>query len=310
VLAQAVQWAHLHTVDDLDGASTVLSERGEDTGITIAGEGAPWVSEFAVVEFATALGLSDYAGRALVGHALELVHRLPRLWARVSAGDLPAWRARRIAETTMVLSPEAAAYVDAQVAPFAHKIGRAATERLVEEAIARFMPDYATERRERAADARRFDVDHQQVSFQGTSTVHGELDLADALDLDAAVAAAAEQLQALGSESLDVRRAKGIGEIARTQLTLDLTRVPEADEGTAPGRPGRRAGVLAGRWCSTCTCPTTPSAGPADGGGCNWGGWRTRARTCSPPRRSATGWPCPAPGSGCSRCSTSTNGWQ
>jgi hypothetical protein len=243
VLQAAVQWAHLHTVEDLDEASTVLSERGEDTGIAIAGEGCPLVSEFAVVEFATALGLSDFAGRALVGQALELVHRLPRVWARVSAGDLPAWRARRIAETTMVLSVEAAAYVDVQVAPFAHKIGRAATERLVEEAIARFMPDYAEERRERAADGRHFSVEHRQVSFEGTSVVHGELDLADALDLDAAVAAAAEQLKALGStESLDVRRAKGVGEIARTQLTLDVTQVPEPDEGhpTDPGFPKSR----------------------------------------------------------------------
>jgi hypothetical protein len=245
VLVDAVEWAHLHSVEDVDDASTMLSERGEDTGITIAGEGAPLVSEFAVVELATALGLSDIAGRALVGQALELAHRLPRVWSRVRAGDLPAWRARRIAEATTVLSAEAATYVDANVAPFAHKIGRAATERLVEEAIARFMPEYAEERRERAADGRHFSVDHQQVSFEGTSVIHGELDLADALDLDAAVAAAAEQLKALGStDSLDVRRATGVGEIARTQLSLDLltdgpSSVPEPGE-DRPARKPRR----------------------------------------------------------------------
>ncbi|HEX2894772.1 MAG TPA: hypothetical protein VHO29_12300, partial [Marmoricola sp.] len=91
VLADAVEWAHLHTVSDLDDAATWWSGTkvmGQDTGIPIAGEGAPLVSEFAVLEFATALGLTADAGRNLVGLALELAHRLPRVWARVQAGSL------------------------------------------------------------------------------------------------------------------------------------------------------------------------------------------------------------------------------
>src|SRR4051794_33937317 len=88
VLLQAVEWAHLHQVTDPDEASTVLVEHGHDTGIPIAGPGAPLVSEFAVAEFASALGLSAGAGRNLVGHALELAHRLPKLWARVHARSL------------------------------------------------------------------------------------------------------------------------------------------------------------------------------------------------------------------------------
>ena len=112
VLAAAVEWAHLHTVEDLDDAATWLVEHGRDTGIPIAGDGCPLVSEFAVCELATALGLSAGAGRNLVAHALELAHRLPRLWARVQDGSLAPWRARRVAETTMALSFEAAAYVD------------------------------------------------------------------------------------------------------------------------------------------------------------------------------------------------------
>src|SRR3954454_8673196 len=53
VLAQAVGWSHLHQVTDPDNASTVLVEHGHDTGIPIAGDGAPFVSEFAVAEFAS-----------------------------------------------------------------------------------------------------------------------------------------------------------------------------------------------------------------------------------------------------------------
>jgi hypothetical protein len=57
------------------------------------------------------------AGR-LVGHALQLRHRLPRTWARVHDAEHPlaARRARRIAEHTTLLSAEAAAWVDEQVA--------------------------------------------------------------------------------------------------------------------------------------------------------------------------------------------------
>ncbi|HEX7717555.1 MAG TPA: HNH endonuclease, partial [Marmoricola sp.] len=149
VLAAAVEWALAHEVTDLDDAATWLVGPGRDTGIPIAGEGAPLVSEFAVAELATALGLSAASGRRLVAEALELACRLPRLWARVQAGSLPAWRARRIAEHTLSLSPEAAAHVDVQLAPFAHRVGPAQTERLVDEAIARHMPEVAAEIRER-----------------------------------------------------------------------------------------------------------------------------------------------------------------
>src|SRR4051794_2390453 len=86
VLFHAVEWARLHQVDSVQDAATWLVEHGGDTGIPIAGEGAPLVSEFAVAEFATALGLSAGAGRNLVGQALELAHRLPKLWERGQAG--------------------------------------------------------------------------------------------------------------------------------------------------------------------------------------------------------------------------------
>src|SRR4051794_9712101 len=223
VLVAAVEWARLHEVTDLDDAATWWAGRGVDTGIPIAGEGAPMIAEFSVAEFATALGMTAESGRNLLAQAIELAHRLPRVWARVRSAQLAPWRARRIAEQTLCLSPDAASFVDAQVAPFAHKIGPAQTERLVEEAIARFMPQFAAERRDRTADQRHFSIDHQQVSFAGTSRVDGELNLADALDLDAAITAGAAQLAALGNEeSLDVRRSLAAGMLARGQEALDL----------------------------------------------------------------------------------------
>src|SRR4051794_41983538 len=86
VLADAVAWSHLHQVTNPDDASTVLVEHGHDTGIPIAGQGGPLVSEFAVAEFASVLGLSAAAGRNPVGPALGLAHPLPQPWDRGKTG--------------------------------------------------------------------------------------------------------------------------------------------------------------------------------------------------------------------------------
>ena len=256
VLQHAVAWAALHEVTEVEDAATWHAGRGQDTGIPIAGEGAPLVSEFAVAELATALGLSAGSGRHLLAQALELAHRLPQLWARVRDGSLAPWRARRIAEETLTLSPEAAAYVDQMVAPYAHKTGPAQTQRLVAEAIAQHMPEVAAEQRQRAAEQRYFTIDHDQVSFAGTSRVHGELDLADALDLDDAVAAGAAELAALGNqESLDVRRSLAVGMLARGEHTLEL--VPEGGFETGARAPSSTTATGARAPSSTTAQNTT-----------------------------------------------------
>src|SRR3954447_15073569 len=126
LLAHACAWADLHPAESIGDAV-----RFGDTPVPVAGPGAPLVAEFCVAEFAAAVGLPTETGKAYLGEAVELRHRLPRVWARVVAGDLAAWRARRIARQTIVLSPAAAGFVDvqvagfvdSQVAGFAHRIG-------------------------------------------------------------------------------------------------------------------------------------------------------------------------------------------
>ncbi len=232
ILQAAVTWADLHPAESIHDAA-LLSRYG-DQPFAVAGPGAPLVSEFCVAEFALAVGLPTETGKAYLGEAVELAHRLPRTWARVLAGDLAAWRARRIARETLGLSVQAAGFVDSQVAPFAHRIGPAEVDRLVADAVGRFMPAEAEEQRRRASDSRYFAIEHTQVSFTGTSRVHGELDLADALDLETRIAHEAAVLAACGSqEPLDVRRSQAIGQIARQQTSLDLTHSTN-DEDPAP----------------------------------------------------------------------------
>src|ERR1700712_3796631 len=244
----AVIWAEQHPPESIDQAATWLAGGGQDTGIPLAGPGAPLVAEFCLAEFALAIGRSTDSGRVLIAHAVETKYRLPKTWARIICGQLQVWRARRIADLTTQLSEEAVAFVDTQVAPFAHRIGVAALERLVEEAIARFMPDLAEENAVKAAERRHFDIETGQVSFDGTVRVEGELDLADGLDLEDALARGAESLRAAGSEdSLDVRRSIAVGVLARHQLALDLQAEDTADAavddpGTEPptARPKKR----------------------------------------------------------------------
>ena len=237
LFAAAAVWAEQHPAESIDDAAW-MEPTYLERPLAIAGEGAPLVAEFAIPEFAAALGLSTDSGRNLIGKALEVKYRLPRLWRRVIAGEVPVWRARHIADQTMILSAEAAVHVDNQVAGFAHKIGYAAVERLVAEAIARFMPDRAREDAEKAADGRHVTFRHDRPTpdsaIGGMTHLHAQLDTADARDLDNALAHEAAVLKAAGCDkSLDVRRAMAAGELGRhhtrDQLTLDLLAVAVTD---------------------------------------------------------------------------------
>jgi hypothetical protein len=221
LLRAAVDWAAAHTVDPTD--PSLVASYWSEGGVPIAGAGAPEVAEFCVAEFTAALGLTARAGRALLGDAVETRHRLPRLWARVESGELPAWRARRVAQQTLDLPADGAAYVDRHVQPVAHKIGTAQLDRLVDEARVRFDPERAEELRLERSASRHLDLGLDAVRHDGTVQLDGVLDLADALDLERALRHGAAELRALGCEEpLDVRRSLAAGALARGELTLDL----------------------------------------------------------------------------------------
>ena len=232
----------------------------------IAGEGAPLVAEFCLAELGTVLGISTTAAKKLVGHALELRHRLPRLWAQVQAGRMPAWRARSVADVTIHTAPaltrEAAAFVDAQVAAVAGRVGAAQLDRLVAEAITRYDladvdPAADPEDGYLHVDPRHATIDTQDVHFAGTLHLDAELDIADALDFDRAVAHDAAVQKALGStESLDVRRAKAVGHLARTQTALDLAGDSGADRADEDLPPAREV-VLHAHFDATAVGETT-----------------------------------------------------
>ena len=231
LLDLAARWADLHPPESIHAAAA-FTVPGCEHEEPIAGQGCPLVAEFCIAELGTVLNISTTAAKKLIGHALELRHRLPRLWAQVHAGRVPAWRARIIAEATIHTSPaltmEAARWVDVQVSAVAGRVGTAQLDRLVAETIKRFdlaAADPATDPEDGYlfVDPRHATLHDEDVHFAGTMSFEAELDLADALDLDRAISQGAATLKALGSDdSLNARRAAALGDLARTQTALDL----------------------------------------------------------------------------------------
>src|SRR5215207_3618182 len=236
---EIAEWAGQHVVAD-EAVAATLTERGLDTGLPLAGPGAPLISDFAVMELSALLGRSLDSGRNYVGQVIELAHRLPRLWARLLDGQVPAWKALRIADHTRLLAAEAAAFVDRQIASFAHGCNWAQVDRLLEEALVRFDPEAAEQRRREAQDHRHVDLGLDHIGYDGIAHGTTSLDIADALHLEQAIARRAKLNGQLGdTDPLHVRRAKALGEIAREDLILDLD-VADPQTGeitrTVPGR--------------------------------------------------------------------------
>jgi hypothetical protein len=252
LLDLAARWADLHPPESIHSAATFATP-GCEHEEPIAGVGAPLVAEFCIPELGAALGMSSTGAKKLIGHALELRHRLPRLWAQVQSRVVPAWQARSVAEvtihTTPALTPDAAAFVDSQVAAVAGRVAPAQLDRLVAEAIKRYDlaeadPASDPEDGHLHVDPRHVTIDDEDVHFAGTMRVEAELDIADALDLGHAVSRGAAALKALGStESLDVRRAKALGDLARTQTALDLS-AAATTEGDPVDLPAAREVVI------------------------------------------------------------------
>ena len=110
--------------------------------------------------------------------------------------------------------------MDRRLAAVAHKVGVALTEKLCQEALDQCDPQEAEARRVAAAEARHVDVhlDRARTAPAPSSRRH-QPTLADALDLETAVAQAAAELKANGlTGSLDVRRSMALGVIARHYL--------------------------------------------------------------------------------------------
>ena len=127
----------------------------------------------------------------------------------------------------MNLCEEGAEHVDVHVNGFTHAVSGAQLDRIVATALARWQPEEAEARRKAAAEGRGVNIHLRERGggdLSGTVDIDGTLDAADALDLETALADRAHELKLLGSaDTLPVRRAAALGDLARLQSTLTLT---------------------------------------------------------------------------------------
>jgi hypothetical protein len=218
----AATWAEVHPgeaieqVVDADGHLVLYG----DQPLALAGEGAPTVAEFCVPEFARAVGMSPVAGRKFIGAAIEAKHRLPKLWARVVAGEVPVWKVRRITEHTHRLPAAGATYVDHKLAPVAHDCTYAQIESIAAKAVEEFDHErHEKQRKDRLRD-QHLDIDLDAAPLnRGLVPVSGLLEMSDALALERAIKVKAHALLAEHPElELDTRRARALGHLADSAL--------------------------------------------------------------------------------------------
>jgi hypothetical protein len=234
-LALAARWAELHPAPEGETPAGWGNADLHGEGVVpLAGPGAPHVAEFAPMELAATLGVSHTVGKQLMGDALELRHRLPRLWDLVHSGTVPAWRARQVARLTTDLSRDAATFADKLVSADPVRINQVRAAKLVDEARLRFDPDRAAADEEESL-ARR-GVWFRPGRTPGVTDVQLSLDALHAAKLDETLSDLACQLKKLGdTDSLDVRRAKAVGVLADPQQALNLL-AGEVSGGTREGR--------------------------------------------------------------------------
>ncbi len=234
-LEAVLTWAQAHPGTPGDCASwdlALMNLATDADGLDhLGGEGTPAVAEFCVEHLAVRLEVSTGQAMSLVADALDLAYRHPRLWARVRAGAVPVWLARKLASACTGLPAEAADYVDTRTAHLAGRVAWRRIEKEIAYATAKWDADKTAEAERQARDSRHLDIDFPtrrggspaRPGDIAAAGLRGRLSATDAVKFNALVAAKAAELAAAGdADPLDVRRAKALGLIADQLMTGEL----------------------------------------------------------------------------------------
>lgn len=204
----------------------------------VGGEGTPSIRWGVAAEFGAVACTTTGAAESLIADALDLRHRLPRLWRLVEGAGVRAWKARKVAQATRQLSVAGAAAVDAVVAPVVTSLPWGRCERLLEAAVMTADPIDA-ELRARAAEAERFV--RSGPSHLGLKTLVARAHAGDVIWFMAMVNRIAEILLDDGDvDPVDVRRSKAIGILANPARALQLLAdhaQPSRERGTTEQHP-------------------------------------------------------------------------
>ena len=221
----AAHFADLNAVVD-EPAHTLP---GQETLRRFGGDGTPEVAEFCVVELSAALGIRDVAAAMMIGHALDLRHRLPNLWQLMLDLEVPVWQTREIAGATRDVDAHSAGLIDLQLARTIRGMPHRAVKQLVAGLVLAHLPvEQAEQRRQTALDKRRVIIDQAP---DGIAYLDATLDAPDALRLEATVTQIAGILAGMGvGGGQDARRARALGILATPARALQLQQAALQDE--------------------------------------------------------------------------------
>ena len=159
----------------------------------------------------------------LLGGALDLRHRHPRLWARVQAAEVDDWQARKVARLAAELSWEQTRLIDEATTDLIGDLpwGRALTA--VEAAVQKADPEMH-ELRRLAAERRRYvERRYRGTNAFGMRTMVAQGPVGDVARVDALLDFLARLLDAHGDpDPLQVRRSKAFGLLAHPALVCGL----------------------------------------------------------------------------------------
>jgi hypothetical protein len=262
-LRLTLRWCEIKEVaDPTEAADWGESQSGSlrECDLSVGGEGTPMVAAYSAAPFGAKLGVSTQSAMALMSDALDLKWRLRRLHAQVEDLSLPVWKARRVAQATTMLSVEAAAFVDEQLAERASGFGVITIDRIVALAIARFHPELLEEATKAGKAAWDVTLEHPPPGqFTGTSHLSATGDTLALTRFHDLVTTVAIALGRLGdTDPLAVRKAKAFGVIADPDELADL--LTRADHAPGPDNAGTDEADAEATPAKTNTTPTGSGA--------------------------------------------------
>jgi hypothetical protein len=181
-----------------------------ERAVRLGAEGTPAVAEFAAVELGVLLEVSTVTAAMLLRDALEIRHRLPATWAAVLTGRVDAWKARKAAAATRVLSAEQVAGIETRIAAALEGLVYARAETVLEGLVVAADPE-GHEQRRRAAEERRHVSIGKRPTPAGLRQLFAQASVADIARIDAMIAYLAEALAYFGDPApRDLRRTQAL----------------------------------------------------------------------------------------------------
>jgi hypothetical protein len=223
------QWAAVHSGDPV---------HPRDTLVQLGGQGTPRIQEFCLGEIALARGTGVTATMNAAADVLDLLFRLPQIWAVCEDGGADLHIARRVATLSRHLPADRVGVVDRAVAAI---IGRESGGRVLAVAEAKIIEaDPALHEERVEAERKRRYVSSGRTDEFGLRTVIARVEAGDAVWVEAIVARVAEILTPRFPDATsDEVRAIAFGWLARPAELLTLLlehRDPQEELDLEPSR--------------------------------------------------------------------------